>query len=95
MSAKEGCYLIGVSWLRYDSEFFGDVVEGDAQNYLVLIVSIQKSERHLDNEILVSTNYVARNIDFRRKKFAQVAIVRWFRRADIHLFCPCFSLNMH
>ena len=38
------------------------VVEDDAHNYLVLIFDIQKNVCHLDNEIVVSTNDVARNI---------------------------------
>ena len=53
-----------------------DVVEDNAHNFLVVIVNIQKSECHLDNEFLGSTNDVARNINFRGEKFAQVIIVR-------------------
>ena len=60
----------------------------------MLIVNIQKSECQLDNEILVSANNVAWNIKFRGKEFAQMIIIRRSRRAIIHLFFPCFSLNM-
>ena len=93
-NTNEGCYLFVGGWFRNYSEFFSDVVEDDAHNYLVLIVNIQKSECHLDNEIFVSTNNIARNIDFWGKTFAQMIIVRWFRRAVIHLFCPYLRFNM-
>ena len=41
-----------------------NVVEDDAQIYLVLIVNTRKSECHLDFEFFVSANDVARNIGF-------------------------------
>ena len=78
----------------YDSELFGNFIEYDAQNYLTLIVKIQKSECHLDNEILVSTNDVARNKDFRGEEFAQKIVIGGSRRAIIHLFLPFCSFNM-
>ena len=77
-----------VGWFRKYSEFFGDVVEDDAHNFLVLIVNIQKSEYHLDMEIFVSTNKIARDVDIRRKKSAQMIVFRRFIRAFIYLFCP-------
>ena len=53
-----------VGSFRNYSDLFSDVVEVDAQIYLLLIVHIQKSEWHLDYKILVSTNNIARNVDF-------------------------------
>ena len=60
----------------------------------MLIINVQKSECHLDTKVLVSANNVTRNIDFRGKKFVQMIMIRRSRRAIMHLFFPCFSLNM-
>ena len=82
------------SLVRNYSKFFSDVVKDNAYNCLVLIVNIQRSECHLDIEILVSTNDDPRNIDLWGKEFAQMIIIRRSRGAIIHLFFSCVSFNM-
>ena len=65
-----------VGELRDYFEFFSNIVEDDADNYLVLFVNIEESKCHLDEEILFSTNDVARYIDLEGEKFAQLIVVR-------------------
>ena len=93
-STNEGCYLFVVGWFRKYPEFFSYVVEDNAHNDLILIVNVQKSECHLDDEVLVSTSDVATSIDFRGKEFTQMIMIRRFRRAIVHLFFPCFTFKM-
>ena len=80
-STNEGWYLFVVVWFRDYTEFFDNIGEDIAHNNLMLIVKVEESKCHLDKEVFVSTNHVARCIDIWGKKIAHVLVVRRFRRA--------------
>ena len=93
-STNVGWYLFVVGWFSKNPELFGNFFEDDAHNYVVLIVNVEESECLLGREILVSSNKVARYIEIGGKKFAQMIIIRWFRRAFSTPVLPCFSFSI-
>ena len=72
----------------------GCKVVGQAFNNVDFVVYIKKYSGHLDSESSVSANNVTRNINFCGEDFAQMIIMRRFRRAIVHLFFSCFSCSM-
>ena len=84
-STNEGWYLFVVCWFRNYFEFLSDLVEDEAYIYLVLIINVKEGKCHLDKEVQVCANNVARDIDTGGKKLAQVIEVQWCRRAFKHL----------
>ena len=62
-STNEGGNLFVASLIRGYTEFVSNFVEDEAHKYSVLIANVEQSKRHLDKEVLVSTNDLARYID--------------------------------
>ena len=98
---------IGRFWRTRKSNFFpnskcfsvisvtlGCIVVGQLFNNVDFVVYFEEYCGHLDGESLVPTNNVARNINFWGEEFAQMIIMRRFRRAIVHLFLSCFSYSM-
>ena len=70
------------------------MVVGHAFNNVDFVVYFEENCGHLDGESFVPTNNVARNINFWGEEFAQMIIMRGFRRTIVHLFLSSFSCSM-